>query len=47
LTKCPSSKCSIIVDETLVSNLVDKNSKEKYEKYLTRSFIDDNPHVKW
>jgi len=47
LTKCPNLNCKIIVDETLVVNLVDKNEKEKYEKYLTRSFIDDNPHVKW
>jgi len=47
LTKCPNSNCKIIVDETLVISIVEKNEKEKYEKYLTRSFIDDNPHVKW
>jgi len=46
-TKCPFLKCGIIIDETLVTNLVDSTSKERFEKYLTRSFIDDNPHVKW
>ena len=44
---CPAKNCKIIVDETLVTALMDKTNKTKYAKFLARSFVDDNPHIKW
>lgn len=44
---CPQRNCNIIVDETLVSALVNDKAKSKYGEYLARSFVDDNPKIKW
>jgi ariadne-1 len=46
-TKCPYPKCSIVVDETLVKELVDPKIYKIYSKYIARSFVDDNPRIKW
>eukprot|EP01080_Neovahlkampfia_damariscottae_P005380 gene5380-9187_t len=46
-TKCPYPKCNNVVDESLISELVDKEIKIKFTKYLSRSFVDDNPRIKW
>jgi len=44
---CPQSKCKIVIDENLVTSIVDKKHNEKYSKFLARSFVDDNPNIKW
>lgn len=47
VTKCPYPKCKLVVDENTVNELVDKEVRMKYAKYLSRSFVDDNPRIKW
>lgn len=39
--------CYQVVDESVVSELASKPLFKKYAKYLSRSFVDDNPHIKW
>lgn len=46
-TKCPYPKCESIVDEALVKELVDPVNFKLYSKYLARSFVDDNPRIRW
>jgi ariadne-1 len=44
---CPAHNCKLIVDESIVVNTVDTNHATKYRNFLSRSFVDDNPNVKW
>jgi len=46
-TKCPYPKCGIVVEETLVKELVSQQTYKAYSKYVARSFVDDNPRIKW
>jgi len=36
-----------MVDETLVKEMVDIQYYKIYSKYVARSFVDDNPRIKW
>jgi ariadne-1 len=47
LVSCPFPKCNISVNESVVSQTVDMDHKNKYEKFLSRSFVDDNPKIRW
>eukprot|EP00727_Mastigamoeba_balamuthi_P006430 m51a1_g2407 putative ubiquitin-protein ligase (716) ;mRNA; f:774107-776751 len=44
---CPAHKCSLIVDQELVERIVPKELYAKYVAFITKSFVDDNPDVKW
>lgn len=44
---CPAPKCNVLVNESIVNATVDKEYKQKYQIFLSRSFIDDNPNVLW
>jgi ariadne-1 len=46
-SKCPYPKCNVLIDETLVKELVNKNAYTVYSKFIARSFVDDNPRIKW
>jgi len=45
--KCPFPKCKLTINESLVQQTADIKEQQKYEKYLARSFVDDNPSIKW
>jgi ariadne-1 len=47
ITRCMKPKCKDIVHEEAVKDLVSPEAYKVYSKYLERSFIDDNPLVKW
>jgi len=46
-TKCMAPKCGSVVHEEAVKKIVDAKEFALYSKYLLRSFVDDNPKVKW
>jgi ariadne-1 len=45
--KCPSKDCNMVVTEKLLSKTVSNEFFEKYNNYLIKSFIDDDPNIKW
>ena len=45
--KCPYPKCNLVVSEVMIKKTVSKELFEKYNKYLMRSFIDDDPNIQW
>lgn len=45
--KCPAPKCKAIVHEVAYKTLVPKDLFEKYNYFLWRSFVEDNPQMKW
>jgi ariadne-1 len=44
---CLYKSCKFVVNEKIVNQTVDPKRKEKYTKYLSKSFIDDNPRIKY
>ncbi len=42
---CPAPKCKAIVHEEAYKNLTTKAIYDKYNTFLLRSFVDDNPQV--
>ncbi len=47
VTRCMRPKCKDIVHEEAVKRMVSPEAYVNYSKFLERSFIDDNPSVKW
>jgi len=47
VTRCMRPKCKDIVHEEAVKRMVSPDAYAHYLKFLERSFIDDNPSVKW
>ena len=49
--RCPHTGCATRVPESFFTNetraLLSAASRAKYARFLWRSFVDDNPHVKW
>ncbi|KAL9651307.1 hypothetical protein ABK040_001259 [Willaertia magna] len=44
---CLKQGCSVMITEALVKELVPEEYYKIYNKYLVRSFVDDNPRIKW
>jgi len=44
---CPAPKCRVRVHDSTVRNLVGQQFYEKYAGFVLKSFVDDNPLVKW
>jgi ariadne-1 len=44
---CPAPKCKVRVHEEAYEALVDSDMYDKYSHYVLKSFVDDNPLVKW
>ncbi|CAJ0841809.1 2088_t:CDS:2 [Entrophospora sp. SA101] len=44
---CMANKCNVIVDETTVEMLVDKDINERYRNLLNRTYVDDNENLHW
>jgi len=47
LTRCPQHKCSQIVLSDIFRTLCDEARRAKYDEWHLRTFVDDNPSVKW
>ena len=45
--KCMAPKCSSVVHEDAYAKIVSPEMFQKYSRFLLRSFVDDNPKVKW
>jgi len=45
--KCMAPKCPCVVHEDAYKKIVSEAEFKTYSKYLLRSFVDDNPKVKW
>jgi len=46
-SKCPAPKCKCIVHEQAYKQLVSPAQFEKYNRFLMRSFVEDNTQIKW
>ncbi|KAI9333786.1 hypothetical protein DFJ73DRAFT_853732 [Zopfochytrium polystomum] len=44
---CLESTCKVIVDEKTVALVVSAKDLQKYENLLLRTYVDDNPNIKW
>eukprot|EP01027_Heterolobosea_sp_BB2_P022237 GEZU01032728.1.p1 GENE.GEZU01032728.1~~GEZU01032728.1.p1 ORF type:complete len:506 (-),score=183.84 GEZU01032728.1:127-1644(-) len=47
LANCPHPKCTTVLDESVFKEFSDKDKFQKYAQFLSRSFVDENPHIKW
>jgi len=45
--RCPQHKCGRIVPQTFFRRFCDDARRSKYEEWCVRSYVDDNPAVKW
>lgn len=44
---CPGRKCPTALDESVVKEFADPENYRKYANFMARSFVEDNPHIKW
>ncbi|CAH9131482.1 unnamed protein product [Cuscuta epithymum] len=47
MLRCPDPSCSAAVCQDMIDMLAAKEDKEKYYRYLLRSYIEDNRKTKW
>jgi len=45
--RCPQHKCGRVVPVDFFKRLCDEARQKKYEEWYLRSYVDDNPSVKW
>ncbi|KAF8402285.1 hypothetical protein HHK36_013237 [Tetracentron sinense] len=45
--RCPDPSCSAAVGQDMINILASDEDKEKYSRYLLRSYIEDNRKTKW
>ncbi|KAI3958366.1 hypothetical protein MKW98_011054 [Papaver atlanticum] len=45
--RCPDPSCNAAVGEDMVNSLVCKVSKEKYSRFLFRSYVEVSKNIKW
>eukprot|EP01088_Endostelium_zonatum_P004774 TRINITY_DN1610_c0_g2_i1.p1 TRINITY_DN1610_c0_g2~~TRINITY_DN1610_c0_g2_i1.p1 ORF type:complete len:746 (+),score=152.67 TRINITY_DN1610_c0_g2_i1:80-2317(+) len=46
-TQCMSPGCRSVVTESIFKHFVSPDKFKRYQSYQVRSFIEENPHVKW
>jgi len=44
---CPAFKCKYIIDPVLLASLADTGLYNKYVRFVTKSFVERNPNIKW
>jgi len=44
---CPALNCKYTVPDKIVQKLVDKEIYEKYIRFVTKTFVEDNAHITW
>ncbi|XP_057957773.1 probable E3 ubiquitin-protein ligase ARI8 [Malania oleifera] len=47
MLRCPDPSCGAAVGQDMIDKLVTYEDKEKYSRYLLRSYIEDNRKTKW
>ncbi|PNY10795.1 putative E3 ubiquitin-protein ligase ARI8-like protein [Trifolium pratense] len=47
MLRCPDPACGAAVDQDMINLLASDEDKEKYDRYLLRSYIEDNKKTKW
>ncbi|KAI8537599.1 hypothetical protein RHMOL_Rhmol09G0036500 [Rhododendron molle] len=47
MLRCPDPSCGAAIGQDLIDRLVSEEDKEKYARYLVRSYVEDNPKTKW
>lgn len=47
MLRCPDPSCKAAVGQDMVNALAAKEDKEKYARYLLRSYVEDNKSTKW
>ncbi|KAL5703024.1 RBR-type E3 ubiquitin transferase [Ranunculus cassubicifolius] len=47
MLRCPDPSCGAAVDQDMITGLVSDEEKEKYSRYLLRSYVEDNKKTKW
>ncbi|KAI3880484.1 hypothetical protein MKX03_001692 [Papaver bracteatum] len=45
--QCPEPSCRVVVGQDMVNELVSDEDKEKYSRYLVRSYVEDQKNIKW
>jgi len=45
--RCPQHKCSQVVPADFFMKFCDEDRIKKFEEWFMRSYVDDNPNVKW
>jgi ariadne-1 len=45
MLRCPDPSCTAAVGQDMVNSLAEDEDKEKYARYLRRSYIEDNRKV--
>jgi len=46
-TRCPMHECTQVVPAEFFRKFCDETRQSKYEEWHLRSYVDDNPNVKW
>jgi len=44
---CAAAGCTVLITETVVQKLVDKTHYEKYVRFISKSFVEDNASATW
>jgi len=44
---CPALNCKYTIPDQIVQKLVDKEVYEKYIRFVTKTFVEDNAHITW
>ncbi|KAF7133490.1 hypothetical protein RHSIM_Rhsim09G0029200 [Rhododendron simsii] len=47
MLRCPDPSCGAAIGQDMINLLVSEEDKEKYARYLLRSYIEDNRKTKW
>ncbi|KAL5215589.1 hypothetical protein ABZP36_006990 [Zizania latifolia] len=47
MLRCPDPSCAAAVGQDMINSLADDEDREKYGRYLRRSYIEDNRKTKW
>ncbi|EEC77541.1 hypothetical protein OsI_16442 [Oryza sativa Indica Group] len=47
IDRCPDPSCTAAVGQDMINSLADDEDREKYGRYLRRSYIEDNRKTKW
>ncbi|XP_042503652.1 probable E3 ubiquitin-protein ligase ARI8 [Macadamia integrifolia] len=47
MLRCPEPSCSVAIDQDLIDQLISDENKEKFSRYLLRSYIETNRKAKW
>ncbi|CAO2837482.1 unnamed protein product [Amaranthus hypochondriacus] len=47
MLRCPDPSCNAAVGQDMINLLASEDDKEKYARYLLRSYVEDNKKAKW